>query len=77
MLAGRRPVITTPLAPGFLLLSFGTYVVGGNDGSGEAVTAIQTDTVAAGRAVDLDLARVGLEVLGRILCAIDSQQLYK
>ncbi|KMU86024.1 hypothetical protein CIHG_03555 [Coccidioides immitis H538.4] len=38
-------------------------VVRGDDGAGEAVSAVETDAVAAGGAVDLDLAGVGLEAL--------------
>ena len=42
-------------------------VVGGDDGAGEAVARVEAHAVAAGGAVDLDLARVGPEAVGRVL----------
>ncbi|KAI6766709.1 hypothetical protein HG531_011931 [Fusarium graminearum] len=41
--------------------------MGGDNGTSETVTGIQTDTVTARRSVDLDLSSVRLETLGRIL----------
>ena len=38
-------------------------VVRSDDSTGETVTTVETDTVATSRAVDLDLASVGLEGL--------------
>jgi len=41
-------------------------VVGSNDGTSEAVTAVKADTVATRRSVDLDLSGIGLESLSGI-----------
>ena len=42
-------------------------VMGSDDGTSETITSIQTDTVSTRRSVDLDLASIGLEALGRVL----------
>ena len=41
--------------------------MGGDLGSGESRAGVETDTVATGALVDLDLARVGLEALRGVL----------
>ena len=38
-----------------------------NDGTSKAVTTVETDTVTTSTAVNLNLASIGLEVLGGIL----------
>ena len=42
-------------------------VEGRDDGAGEAVATVETNTVAAGGTVHLDLPSVGCEALGRVL----------
>lgn len=37
--------------------------MGGNDGAGETITAIETDTITTGGAVDFNLTCIGLETL--------------
>ena len=42
-------------------------VMGSDDGTGETVTTVKTDSVTASRSVDLNLSGVGLEVLAGVL----------
>ena len=40
----------------------------GDDGSGETVTTVETDSVTTRRAVDLDLSGIRREALGGVFC---------
>jgi len=42
--------------------------VRGDDGSGESVTTVETDSVTTGRAVHLDLSGIGREALSGVFC---------